>query len=136
MAGEHSDATVRLVANPLLRSVLFALGWLSVALGILGVFLPLLPTTPFMLLAAGCFARSSERFYRWITSHPRFGPMIADYLAGKGLPLRVKLLAISLLWLSILVGVLWVEFVWAKLAMLLTAVGVSLYLWRLPSRTV
>lgn len=136
MAGEHSDATVRLVANPLLRSALFALGWLSVALGILGVFLPLLPTTPFMLLAAGCFARSSERFYRWITSHPRFGPMIADYLAGKGLPLRVKLLAISLLWLSILVGVLWVEFVWAKLAMLLTAVGVSLYLWRLPSRPV
>lgn len=134
MAGEHSNATVRLVANPLLRSALFALGWLSVALGILGVFLPLLPTTPFMLLAAGCFARSSERFYRWITSHPRFGPMIADYLAGKGLPLRVKLLAISLLWLSILVGVLWVEFVWAKLAMLLTAVGVSLYLWRLPSR--
>lgn len=136
MAGEHSNATVRLVANPLLRSALFALGWLSVALGILGVFLPLLPTTPFMLLAAGCFARSSERFYRWITSHPRFGPMIADYLAGKGLPLRVKLLAISLLWLSILVGVLWVEFVWAKLAMLLTAVGVSLYLWRLPSRPV
>lgn len=123
---------VRLVANPLLRSLLFALGCLSVALGVLGLFLPILPTTPFMLLAAGCFARSSERFYRWITSHHRYGPMIADYLAGKGLPLRVKLLAISLLWLSILFGVFWVAFVWAKLAMLLTAVAVTVYLWRLP----
>ncbi|NLY14770.1 MAG: DUF454 domain-containing protein [Gammaproteobacteria bacterium] len=123
---------VRLVANPLLRSLLFALGCLSVALGVLGLFLPILPTTPFMLLAAGCFARSSERFYCWITSHHRYGPMIADYLAGKGLPLRVKLLAISLLWLSILFGVFWVAFVWAKLAMLLTAVAVTVYLWRLP----
>lgn len=123
---------VRLVANPLLRSLLFALGCLSVALGVLGLFLPILPTTPFMLLAAGCFARSSERFYCWITSHHRYGPMIADYLAGKGLSLRVKLLAISLLWLSILFGVFWVAFVWAKLAMLLTAVAVTVYLWRLP----
>lgn len=123
---------VRLVANPLLRSLLFALGCLSVALGVLGLFLPILPTTPFMLLAAGCFARSSERFYCWITSHHRYGPMIADYLAGKGLPLRVKRLAISLLWLSILFGVFWVAFVWAKLAMLLTAVAVTVYLWRLP----
>lgn len=123
---------MRLVANPLLRSLLFALGWLSVGLGVLGVFLPLLPTTPFMLLAAACFARSSERFYCWITSHHRYGPMIADYLAGKGLPMRAKYLAISLLWLSILFGVFWVDFIWAKLAMLLTAVGVTTYLWHLP----
>lgn len=126
------ERPVRLVANPLLRSLLFALGCLSVALGILGLFLPILPTTPFMLLAAGCFARSSERFYCWITSHPRFGPMIADYLAGKGLPVRAKYMAISLLWLSILFGVFWVDFVWAKVAMLLTAIAVSTYIWRLP----
>jgi len=123
---------VRLVENRLLRWTLFGLGWLSVSLGVLGIFLPLLPTTPFMLLAAGCFARSSERFYCWITSHPKYGPMIADYLAGKGLPMRAKYLAVSLLWLSILFGVYWVDFVWAKLAMLLTAVAVTAYLWRLP----
>ena len=121
-----------MVANPLLRSFLFALGCLSVALGVLGVFLPLLPTTPFMLLAAACFARSSKRFYCWITSHHKYGPMIADYLAGKGLPVRAKYMAVSLLWLSILVGVFWVDFIWAKLAMLLTAAGVTAYLWRLP----
>lgn len=132
MSGSATGVEVRLIRNPLLRGLLFALGWLSIALGVLGVFLPLLPTTPFMLLAAGCFARSSERFYGWITSHRKYGPLIADYLAGKGLPLRAKYLAISLLWLSILTGVLWVNFFSAKLAMLLTAVAVSLYLWRLP----
>lgn len=123
---------VQLVENRLLRGLLFALGWLSVALGVLGLFLPLLPTTPFMLLAAACFARSSERFYLWITSHPRIGPMIADYLAGRGLPMRAKYWAIITLWTSIVLGVFWVDFVWAKLAMLLTAVGVTVYLWRLP----
>lgn len=132
MQKEAVARPVKLVENRLLRWFLFGLGWLSVGLGVLGIFLPLLPTTPFMLLAAGCFARSSERFYCWITSHHRYGPMIADYLAGKGLPMRAKYLAISLLWLSILFGVFWVDFAWAKLAMLLTAVGVTTYLWRLP----
>ncbi|MGI6408695.1 MAG: YbaN family protein [Thiopseudomonas sp.] len=132
MSKEVAARPVRLVENRLLRWTLFGLGWLSASLGVLGIFLPLLPTTPFMLLAAGCFARSSERFYCWITSHPKYGPMIADYLAGKGLPMRAKYLAVSLLWLSILFGVYWVGFVWAKLAMLLTAVAVTAYLWRLP----
>lgn len=132
MSKEVAARPVRLVENRLLRWTLFSLGWLSASLGVLGIFLPLLPTTPFMLLAAGCFARSSERFYCWITSHPKYGPMIADYLAGKGLPMRAKYLAVSLLWLSILFGVYWVDFVWAKLAMLLTAVAVTAYLWRLP----
>lgn len=122
-----------LVANPLLRYALFAIGCLSLALGVLGVFLPILPTTPFILLAAACFARSSESFYRWITSHPRFGPMIADYLAGKGLPLKAKRMAITLLWISIIAGCLWVDFIWAKVAMLCTATAVSLYIWRLPT---
>lgn len=133
MSERENSPALRLFGNPLLRSLVFALGWLSVALGVLGIFLPLLPTTPFMLLAAACFARSSPRFYRWITSHPRFGPMIVDYLAGKGLPLRAKFWAIGLLWCSIVLGVFWVDFIWAKLAMLLTALCVSIYLWRLPT---
>lgn len=132
MAEPVASPQVQLIKNRLLRSLLFALGWLSVGLGVLGLFLPLLPTTPFMLLAAGCFARSSERFYRWITSHPRFGPMIADFLAGRGLPVRAKCWAIATLWASILFGVFWVGLIWAKLVMLLTAAAVTVYLWRLP----
>lgn len=121
------------VANPVIRHVLFVTGWLSLMLGVLGIFLPLLPTTPFVLLAGACFARSSSRFYAWITSHPRFGPMIADYLAGKGLPLHAKRMAIGLMWVSILFGCWWVDFVWARVAMLLTAVAVTVYIWRLPT---
>ena len=66
----------------MLRYVLLAIGWLSVALGVIGIFLPVLPTTPFLLLAAACFARSSPRFYQWLVQHPRLGPWIRDYRSG------------------------------------------------------
>ena len=74
----------------MLRYVLLAIGWLSVALGVIGIFLPVLPTTPFLLLAAACFARSSPRFYHWLVEHPRLGPWIRDYLDGNGIPLKGK----------------------------------------------
>lgn len=60
----------------ILRYALLAIGWLSVVLGVIGIFVPVLPTTPFLLLAAACFARSSPRFYRWLVEHPRLGPWI------------------------------------------------------------
>ena len=82
--------------NPLARTVWFFLGGLFVALGLLGVLLPGLPTTPFMLLAAACFARSSERFYEWLITNPLFGEQVRRYRAGHGLKLRVKILAASL----------------------------------------
>ncbi len=82
--------------NPLARTVWFFLGGLFVALGLLGVLLPGLPTTPFMLLAAACFARSSERFYEWLITNPLFGEQVRRYRAGHGLKVRVKIVAASL----------------------------------------
>ncbi len=111
--------------SPLLRYALLAIGWLSVALGVLGIFLPVLPTTPFLLLAAACFARSSPRFYRWLVEHPRLGPWIGDYLDGNGIPLKGKVYAIGLMWLSIGFSCYLVPLFWARLFMLTSAVLVD-----------
>ncbi|OLU17344.1 MULTISPECIES: YbaN family protein [unclassified Pseudomonas] len=123
--------------NPLLRYCLLTIGWLSVALGVLGIFLPLLPTTPFLLLAAACFMRSSKRFYLWLVEHPQLGPWIRDYLAGEGIPRKAKIYAISLMWLSIGISCVLVPLIWARLFMLTSAVLVSLYILKqktLPDR--
>lgn len=123
--------------NPLLRYCLLTIGWLSVALGVLGIFLPLLPTTPFLLLAAACFMRSSKRFYLWLVEHPRLGPWIRDYLAGEGIPRKAKIYAISLMWVSIGISCALVPLIWARLFMLTSAVLVSLYILKqktLPDR--
>ena len=62
-----------------LRVLFFVSGWLSLILGCMGIFLPLLPTTPFILLAAFCFSRSSERLHQWLITHPQMGPLIQDW---------------------------------------------------------
>ncbi|WP_409273234.1 YbaN family protein [Pseudomonas sp. KCJK9111] len=113
-----------------MRYLLLAIGWLSVALGVVGIFLPVLPTTPFLLLAAACFARSSPRFHDWLVNHPRLGPWIRGYLGGEGMPLKAKVYAIGLMWLSIAVSCYLVPFPWARLFMLASAVGVTFYILR------
>lgn len=110
------------------RYLLLAVGWLSVALGVAGIFLPLLPTTPFLLLAAACFMRSSQRFYDWLVSHPRLGPWIGDYLEGNGIPLKGKLYTVGLMWISIGLSCYLVPHLWARVFMLGSAVLVSLYI--------
>ncbi|WP_313739440.1 YbaN family protein [Pseudomonas sp.] len=113
-----------------MRYLLLALGWLSVALGVVGIFLPVLPTTPFLLLAAACFARSSPRFHHWLVHHRHLSPWIRDYLGGQGIPLRGKVWAIGLMWTSILFSCYLVPQFWARAFMLTSAVGVSLYILR------
>jgi len=112
------------------RYLLQGVGWLSVVLGVIGIFLPVLPTTPFLLLAAACFARSSPRFYHWLVDHPRLGPWIRDYLNGNGIPLKGKVYAIGLMWLSIGFSCWLVPMVWARGFMLVSAVLVSVYILR------
>ncbi len=85
---------IRLSKSRTQRLVYAALGFLFLGIGIAGIFLPLVPTTINIILAAYFFFRSNERMYRWLINHPRFGPLLRDYRAGLGIPLRAKVWAV------------------------------------------
>lgn len=120
--------------NQALRWALLASGFLAIVLGGLGIFLPVLPTVPFLLLALACFARSSERFYDWLLEHAHFGPIIQPYINGCGLSRMSKVKAISLLWASItLSAFLLIELVWVQGLLLVIACAVTFYLLSLPT---
>lgn len=122
------------VNNRLLRWLLIIIGLVSTGLGIIGIFVPLLPTTPFLLLAVACFARSSERFHSWLVNHNRLGPMIKGYLDGSGIPLRAKRISIALVWLTLPPSaLLLVPPVWAKTLLVLLAISITWYLLCLPT---
>lgn len=117
-----------------LRYLLFACGCLSVVLGVIGIFLPVLPTTPFLLLAAACFARSSKRFYLWLVMHPKLGPWVRDYLDGQGLPLKGKVWALVLMWTSISLSMWIVPLFWVRIFMLVSAISVTVYILKQKTR--
>ena len=115
----------------LTRTLLVAGGTLCVALGVLGIFLPVLPTTPFLLLAAYCYARSSDRFHQWLMTNRWFGDYIRNYREGRGIPLKQKVLTILLLWLTIGYAAWFVVPPWwARVILLGIAAGVTLHLIR------
>ena len=91
----------RPIAYNLRNRLLTLAGTISLGLAVLGIFLPLLPTTPFLLLAAACYARSSRRFSNWLSSNRFFGKFIKNYQEGKGVPLKLKAFSILLLWITI-----------------------------------
>ena len=112
------------------RPLLIITGTLLVGLGIIGILVPVLPTTPFLLLAAACYARSSQRFYHWLLNNKWFGNYIKNYIQRKGVPLKVKILAITWLWITIGFSVVFaVEVFLVRLILILIAVGVSIHIF-------
>jgi uncharacterized membrane protein YbaN (DUF454 family) len=103
------------------------LGLLSLGLAIAGIFLPLLPTTPLLLLSAWCFFRSSPQLYEWLLNHPRLGEYIRNFRENRAIPLRVKVVSVSMVWLTLGYCILAVvdEWWWAQVLLLLLAVAVS-----------
>lgn len=100
----------------------------------MGMFVPVLPTAPFILLAAACFMRSSEKLHEWLVTHPRFGCHIEDYLAGRGLQARTKAVALTTLWASILASAyFFVPLPVADAVLVLVAAAVTVYILRLPT---
>lgn len=117
-----------------LKPLLMAIGFISLALGVLGIFLPVLPTTPFLLLSAACFARSSQKFYDWLVSHPKLGPYIEGYLNGKGIPLRAKIYSLLLMWPMMMFSAFYVLNSPApKIVFPIIAVLVSIYILSRPT---
>ena len=111
------------------QKLLFVLGSFFVGLGILGIFLPLLPTTPFLLLAAACYIRSSRKFYTWLTGNRWFGVYIRHYQSGKGIPLKVKLFSIGLLWITIGISIAFITHLLAvRLILAAVALGVTVHI--------
>ncbi len=110
------------------RYLLIALGTLCLAIGIVGIFTPILPTTPFLLLAAFCYLRSSARFHRWLMNNRVFGGYIRSYTEGRGIPLKVKLFTITLLWVTIGISIWLVANMIVTIVLLVVAVGVSLHI--------
>ena len=117
------------VSNKFLKGLLIISGTLSLLFGLIGVFLPILPTTPFLLLAAFFYAKSSHKFYNWLIHNRLFGKYIKDYREKKGVPLKVKVFAISFLWITILVSAfIIIQNLYISLLLVLIAVAVTIHL--------
>jgi uncharacterized membrane protein YbaN (DUF454 family) len=108
------------------RNALVAAGSCSLALGLIGVALPVLPTTPFVLLAAACYARGSRRMHAWLQLNPFFGKILRRYRSGRGLPLKTKLLAQAIMAAGIVCSMLLAvpDRLW-PLRLILAAVGIA-----------
>lgn len=112
-----------------MRYILTLLGLISLGLGILGAFLPVLPTTPLLLLSAALFLRGNRRLYDWLMNHPRLGVYISNFMKHKAIPLRVKIVAVSMLWITLLYCAIWVAGHWAfRLFFILIAIGVTIHI--------
>jgi len=118
-----------------LRKGLFVVaGSIFLALGCVGIVLPILPTTPFLLLSAACYYKGSERMHRWMLNNRWFGNYIKNYKEGKGLSLKAKVLTLALLWIVISYSALFVVNVLIiQVILFAIAVGVSLHIVTLPT---
>lgn len=105
------------------------LGLIALGLGILGAFLPVLPTTPFLLLAAALFLRGNKDLHHWLMSHPKLGTYISNFTEHKAIPLRVKIVSVAMLWLTLLYCAIFVAGHWALRAMFIAiAAGVTIHI--------
>ena len=121
-------------SNRTVRMLLRLVGTLFLLIGCVGIVLPLLPTTPFLLLALACYARSSERWYHWLITNRWFGEYIKNWHEGKGLPMKTKILMIAFLILTIgYSAVVMVPFFIGKVILIIIATCVSMHVLSLPT---
>ena len=121
--------------KPIYKYILIICGFISLFLGIIGIFLPLLPTTPFVLLAAICFAHSSPKIYNKMINVKFIGKVIQDYREGKGMRKSAVSISISFLWIMLLISYfLSLKILWVKYLLLVVGVGVTLHILQLRKK--
>ena len=109
-----------------MKTICIILGTISLGLGILGIFLPLLPTTPFLLLTAALYFKGSPRLYQWLLNHKYFGTYIRNFRENKAIPLRAKIISLLLMWGTMLYCIFFlIPLVWVKILLFLIAAGVT-----------
>ena len=119
----------------LVRALFFVAGSVSLAVGTIGIVLPILPTTPLLLLALACYCRSSKRMTKWVLSNKYFGSYIRRYKEGKGIPIKTKIVAIAALWITISYSAFFIVNNWwiVQLILFAIAIAVSIHIIRLPT---
>jgi uncharacterized membrane protein YbaN (DUF454 family) len=136
MSERRVPAAPRQPTNPPapLRWLLISVGAICVGLGVLGIFVPLLPTTPFLLLAAACFFRSSDRLYQGLITHRTLGPYIRNYREHRAITRRARIVTLVLLWGTIGYAILWpVDILALRVVLLGIATAVTVHLVRLKT---
>lgn len=112
-----------------MKWILTILGLISLGFGILGIFLPVLPTTPLLLLAAALFLRSHKGLYDWLLNHPKLGPYIQNFMIHKSIPLKIKIISISMIWITLLNCAIFVVQHWAlRLMFILLAIAITAHI--------
>ena len=127
------DTNTKENKNRVIRAILFFVGTIALILGILGIALPILPTTPFLLLSLACYLRSSQRMTKWILNNKYFGKYIRNYKEGKGIPIKTKIIAIATLWITIIISIILIQNFWISVGLPIIAIGVTIHLVRLPT---
>ncbi len=116
-----------------MKILLMLVGSIAVVLGIIGLFVPVLPTTPFLLLASACFVRSSERLHRMLLNNRVFGEHLRNYEEHRAIPRRAKILALATMWPSLLVSAYLVGHIALRAMLIAIGIGVSIYLLRMKT---
>ncbi len=114
-----------------MKILLNIIGTIALLLAVVGIFLPLLPTTPFLLLASACYLRGSQRMHDWLIENRLFGQYLDNIQSNRGLPLRAKLITLAFLWLSLLYSAYSIPITWVRLLLLIPGIGVTVYLLRM-----
>lgn len=132
--GEPGMSSIRLHDSRLVRGLYLALGIVALVLAVLGAVLPVLPTTPFVLLAAACFARGSEHFHDRLLANRFAGPLIREWREHHSIPRRVKRWVYLLMALSFGSSILLMPAVWQQVMLAVLGIVLAVFIWRIPVR--